>query len=338
MTTNAPSELATSDVALAIDNERASHDRRLQFARFALPAILVLFVIFFSLERPDTYFAVNNLKTIVSTQAVLGILALALVLPLVIGEFDLSVGANLGLGAILVTGLPSKSGMGLAEASVFALLACTLVGLINGLFVAKVGINSLVATLATSTIIAGGVQWYTQGNVLYEHIPKGLTKLGQNELAGIPLPGVYLLIIAIAAWFVLEQTAVGRYLHALGGSKEASRLSGLNVSRLTILSFTAAGVLCGFAGILQASLLGSGNPGVGPPFLLPAFAAVFLGATTFRLGTFNVVGTVIAVFTLAAGITGLQLMGVPFFIAPIFQGVALILAVTAVRILRREAI
>jgi ribose transport system permease protein len=333
---------ATKDIgraeAVIGPSRRTERDLRLLAARFALPLILVIFVVFFSLVRPETYATSSNFKSIVTNQAVLGILAIGLVLPLVVGEFDLSVAANLGLAAILVTGLPSKSGVAFVLALIIALLVCSAVGLVNGLLVARAGLNSLVVTLATSTIVTGAVQWYTNGNVLYSHIPKGLTTIGQGSIIGIPRPGVYLIVIAVVAWFVLEQTALGRYLYATGGSKDASRLSGIKVDRLVIMAFVGAGFLAGIAGVVQASLLGSGNPTVGPPFLLPAFSAVFLGATTIRLATFNVLGTVIAVFTLAAGITGLQLMGVAFYIAPVFQGVALILAVAAVRILRREAI
>jgi ribose transport system permease protein len=297
-----------------------------------------VFVVFFSLERPATFATSSNFKSIVSSQAVLGILSIGLIFPLVVGEFDLSVAANLGLGLILVTGLPSKSGLALGPAIIVALLVCSGVGLLNGVLVARAGLNSLVTTLATSTIVTGAVDWYTNGTVIYNHIPPSLSSLTRGTVIGIPLAGIYLLGIAIISWFVLEQTAIGRYLYATGGSKDASRLSGLKVNRLTIGAFVAAGFLAGLGGVIQASLLNSGDPTVGPPFLLSAFAAVFLGATTIRLGVFNVVGTVIAIFTLAAGITGLQLMGAAFYIAPVFQGVALLLAIAAVRVLRREAI
>jgi ribose transport system permease protein len=313
-------------------------DARMQMARFALPAIFVLFIIFFSLVRPETFPTAENWKAIVSAQAVLGILAIALLLPLVVGEFDLSVGANLGLAAILVTGLPSKSGVDLVPAIAIAIAACALVGLVNGLIVARIGVNSLVATLGTGSLVTGAVAWYSDGKAIFEGIPTGLTDLGQNEVLGIPLPGIYLLVVAVIAWFVLEQTGLGRKLSAVGGSKEASRLSGLNVRTLTIVAFVAAGVLAGAAGVLQAGLLGSGQPSTGPNLLLPAFATVFLGATAIRLGTFNVPGTMIALFTIASAITGLQLMGVAFYVAPIFQGVALLLAVCLVRLLRKEAV
>ncbi len=310
----------------------------LRLARFALPVVLVLFVIFFSIAVPDLFPTLDTVTTLLRTESVSAILAIALIFPLVIGRFDVSVGANLGLGAILVTGLPSLQGLPLSVSVVLATLACLLVGLINGVFVAKVGINALVTTLGTSIVVTGSVAWYTHGNVIYTNVPQALPHFSEMGLLGIPAPALVLVAVAAVAWYTLDHTPLGRQLYAVGGSAEAAHLSGINVTRLTLLSFVISGFLAGVAGVLQASQLGSGNPNVGPPFLLPAFAAAFLGATAFKIGVFNVFGTVLAVFTVAVGITGLQLMGVEFFVAPIFQGVALIAAVTAARYLQQEEI
>jgi ribose transport system permease protein len=319
---------------------RASQHRqrsmRIKIASYALPIILVLFVAIFSVAAPDIFPTARTLRTLLRTESVSAILAIALIFPLVIGEFDISIAAVLGLGAILATGLPSLEGIPIALAIPAAIIACGLVGLVNGMLIVKIGVNALVATLGTSVIVTGLVFWYTGGNVIYTNIPVELTKLANTSVLGIPTPAVFLIIVAAAAWYILEQTPLGRYLHAIGGSKEAARLAGLPVAFLTILAFVLAGVLAGLAGVLQSAQLGSGNPNIGPPFLLPAFASAFLGATAIRVNKFNVLGTIIAVFTVAVGIDGLQLLGVPFFIAPIFQGVALIIAVTAAIFLRRD--
>ena len=310
----------------------------LRVARYALPVVFVLFVIFFSFAVPDLFPTLDTLTTLLRTESVSAILAIALIFPLVIGRFDVSVGANLGLGAILATGLPSLQGLPLGVSVVLAILGCALVGLINGLFIAKVGINALVTTLGVSIIVTGSVAWYTHGNVIYTNVPKALPQFSDLALFGVPAPALVLVAVAAIAWYALDHTPFGRQLYAVGGSAEAAHLSGVNVSRLTVLAFVISGFLAGVAGVLEASQLGSGNPNVGPPFLLPAFAAAFLGATAFKVGVFNVFGTVLAVFTVAVGIAGLQLMGVEFFVAPIFQGVALIAAVTAARFLQQEEI
>ena len=318
------------------DRASRSTPTGVRIAGLALPTILVAFIVLFSLLQPDIFPTASMARTILRTESVGAILAIALIFPLVIGEFDVSIAAVLGLAAILVTGLPSLQGLPLGLAIALAILACGAIGLLNGLLIVKVGINALVTTLGISVIVTGIVYWYTHGGVIYQNIPRALPALAQQNLLGVPLPAIFLGFVALVAWYILEQTPFGRYLYAVGGSKEAARLSGINVDGLIIFCYVAAAVLAGLAGILQAAQLGSGNPNIGPPFLLPAFAAAYLGATAFRVNTFNVPGTVVAVFTVAVGITGLQLLGFEFFIAPIFQGVSLILAVIAVRYLRRE--
>ena len=318
-------------------NRRPNEPLPLFFARIALPLLLVLLIVVFSVAAPDTFATVDNLKTVLNLQAVLTILAIGLLLPLIVGELDLSVAANLGLGLVLVTGLTSQQGIPAVAAMIIAIAACTAVGLINGLLVSKVGINSFIVTIGMSTILTGLIGAYTLGNVFYENIPKELTDLGQGNLLGIPLPVVVAAAIGLIVWYILSQTPAGRFLYAIGGSRDAARLSGIAVPRLTIGAFAGAGALAGIAGVVQAGILGSGSPTVGPPMLLPAYAAVFLGATAFLPGTFNVWGTVVAVITLQVGTTGLALIGAPFWIEPLFTGTALIAAVAATRFLRGEA-
>jgi ribose transport system permease protein len=307
-------------------------------ARIALPVILVILIAVFSLLRPDTFFTVQNVRTVLNIQAVLAILAIGLLLPLIVGELDLSIAANLGLGLMLVTGLTSQQAIPLAPAILIAVLACTGVGLLNGFLVTKVRINSLIATLGMSTIITGVIAAYSQGAVFYENIPPSLLGIGQGQAFGIPLPVIYAIVIAIVMWYLLSSTPVGRYLYAIGGSRDAARLSGVPVRRLTIAAFGGAGLLAGVGGVVQAGILGSGNPSVGPPLLLPAFAAVFLGATAIHPGVFNVLGLIVAVVTLQVGTTGLALLGAPFWIEPIFTGAALIVAVASARFLQGEAL
>jgi ribose transport system permease protein len=307
-------------------------------ARIALPTILILMVIIFSVLRPETFFTLENLKTVLNLQSVLVILSLGLLLPLIVGEIDLSVAANLGFGLIVVTGLTSQQGLPLPVAVLLAVAGCTIVGWLNGVMVTRLGMPSLIATLAMSTILLGVVSAYTGGGVFYDNIPAALITIGQGQLFGVPLPIVYALLIALIIWYVLSSTPQGRFLYAIGGSREAARLSGVPVRRLTLLAFAGAGLLAGIAGVVQAGILGSGSPTVGPPYLLPVFAAVFLGATAIQPGVFNVWGTIIAVVTLQVGTTGLALLGAPFWIEPIFTGVALIIAVASARFLRGEAL
>lgn len=305
-------------------------------SRIALPVLLCVFIIVFSALRPETFFTMANLTTTLALQAVLAILCMSLLLPLIVGELDLSVAAVLGLSVVLVTGLTSQSGWPLPVAIVVSVAICGLIGLANGLLVAGVKVNAFVVTIAMSALVTGAVGGYTQGNVFYENIPQGLVDLGRGDFFGIPKPVVYAAVIALGLWYMLSSTPLGRYLYAIGGSKDAAALSGIPVKRLTVLAFTGAGALAGVAGVVQAGILGSGNPTVGAPFLLPAYAAVFLGATAIQPGVFNVWGTVIAVLTVQVGTTGLVQLGAPFWIQPVFEGGALLIALVVSRWLKKE--
>lgn len=338
--TGTAASAATSDDALRIRTVRLPGGRSepltIFASRIALPVILAGLVIVFSVLEPDTFATTANLKTTLNLQAVLAIVCLGLLLPLIIGELDLSIAANLGMSVILVTGLTSKSGWPLPLAMAVAVGASTLVGVVNGLIVTRLGINSFIVTIAMSALLTGFIGGYTGGNVFYENIPDGLMTIGRGSWIGVPKPVVYTAVVAASIWYVLSSTPLGRFLYAIGGSKDAARLSGISVKNYSLLAFAGAGLFAGFAGVIQAGILGSGNPTVGPPFLLPAYAAAFLGATAIQPGVFNVWGTVLAVITVQVGTTGLVLLGAPFWIEPVFQGSALLVAVIAARWLKKE--
>ncbi len=308
--------------------------RAVASSRFALPALLVLLVVVFSILAPTTFASVDTFRTILSTQAVLALVALAALLTLVVGEFDLSLGAQMGLAALLVPGLCANGAVSIPMAIGLSVAATTCVGFINGLLVAKAQVNSFIVTIGTAALISALVLAYSGGTVIFDGVPQELIAISSTRVFGVPLPVIYVAIAATAVWVLLKRTPYGRYMAAVGGSKDAARLSGINTSMVTISTLTLAGTLCGLAGVVQAGQLGSGNPAVGPAFLLPAFAAVFLGATAYIVGQFNVWGTITAVVTLGAGVAGLNLLGLPSWVEPAFNGAALLLAVTATRYLR----
>jgi ribose transport system permease protein len=295
--------------------------------RYSLPLILLGLLALFSVWLPDTFFTADNFKTIANEQTVVLLLALAVVAPLIVGEFDLSIGYVLGLSQALVIGFMAKSGLG-AELSIpLVLIICGLVGLLNGLLVVRLQIHALIVTLATGSILTGVVFGYTDGEVLFEGVPAGFTTLAREQLLGIPLPVFYLAAVVIAFELLLTRTVTGRRLYATGGNRNAARLSGIATNRLVLGSFVASGVLAGLGGILIAARLGSAQPGLGANLILPAFAAAFLGATTIRPGRFNVLGTVVAVYVLAVPIAGLQQLGVASWFEYVFNGLALVIAV-----------
>jgi ribose transport system permease protein len=158
-----------------------------------------------------------------------------------------------------------------------------------------------------------------------------------HELLGIPLAFYYGLALCVVLWYVFEYTAVGRRLLFVGRGRSVARLSGVRVVRIRWAAFVASGTLSALAGVLYAGTTGGADPSSGASFLLPAFAAAFLGATSIVPGRFNPWGSLIAVYFLVTGITGLQLLGVESFVQQLFYGGALIVAVVLSRVIRGRA-
>lgn len=302
---------------------------------YGILVFLILMIVVFAILMPNTFATTANFRQILADQAVPGILALAVVLPLAAGQFDLSVGAN--LGACTITGIV-LAGAGLPTAVVILLTLSLglLIGAINAFMSVVVGVNSFIATLAMSTLLMG-VNLYVTGSSLITHSSAQFSALTNTRLpGGMQVVLIYFVVIALALWFVLERTPFGRYLRATGLSPEAAELSGVRTKRYSAASLIIAGFLSGTAGTLLASRSSSATPDLGPEYLLPAYAAAFLGATAIRTGYFNVWGTVIGVFLLAIGANGLIILGAPTWVSHVFNGIALLIAVSAATLVQRR--
>jgi ribose transport system permease protein len=296
-------------------------------ARYGLALILLVLVVGFSLVKPGSFATWDNYRSILNNQAVVVLLALGAMMPLIVGEFDLSVAAILGVAQALVTGLCALQGLPPALAVVLSIIVGAGLGLVNGLVIVKLQINAFVATLASSTVMGGLVIWYTGGSPIYQGVPQSLTSMARGSVLGIPLPVVYMAVVAALLWFVLGRLPIGRRLYAVGGNRRAAQLSGIRADRLVIASFVASGVLAALAGIVLGSKLGSTVPGGEGTYLLPAFAGAFLGATAIEPGRFNPVGTVLGAYALSVAVSGLQQLGAAAWVQPVFNGTVLVVAV-----------
>jgi ribose transport system permease protein len=289
--------------------------------------LLVALIVVFSLLRPESFPTEQNFKTVVSQDSVLVILALAAIVPLIVGEFDLSVPYTLGFCSVLTAKLIS-GGMAVPLALLIVAAVGVVIGCANAYLVVRLELNSFIATLATGIVLSGIGIWVSGGVTIFKGIDSSLTDLGNSILFGtLPIGAAYFLVLALILWYVYERTATGRQMYATGFARQAARLAGVRTERLVVLAFALAGLLAALAGMLQTARLGSATPSVGPEFLLPAFAAAFLGATAIRPGRFNVWGTVLGVFLISVGITGLRQLGAEGYVQPIFNGVVLVLAV-----------
>jgi ribose transport system permease protein len=299
---------------------------RLGLDRFSGLYIWALFILVFSLWVPGLFFTAATAHTIASEQAIDGFLAIAVLLALVTGTYDLSVGAVANLSTIVVTWLQVTEHFNVWLAIVVAVAASCVIGVVNGFIVVRLRVNSFIATLGMGTILAA-VQSIVSGNT--QPIPpinSVWSDLTQLNVGGFQIVFVYLVILGLITWWLLEYTPAGRYMHAVGGNPDAARLSGVKVGHWVWLSLIGSATISGVAGVLYGSQSGPSLT-YGPGLLLPAFAAVFLGSTQFKPGRFNVWGTLLSIYVLATGVQGLEYVTGVQWLNDMFNGIALILAV-----------
>jgi len=251
-----------------------------------------------------------------------------LTLALVIGEMDLSVGYAASLHGVLVTGLIVHSKLPIPVALAVVIALGGLVGAVNGLIVTKLRVNSVIATLGVGTILVGLAFAYSSGVPIVAGVPEAFLQLTLGRwLFGIPNPIIVMALVVLILWVLVERTAIGQEIQAVGGNQAAARLAGISVDRIKILAFVISGMCAALTGALLASRLGSGTTSAADSYLLTAFAAVFLGSATLRDGEFHVLGTLVGTLIIAFGFNGLNIFGAPTFSQYVFQGATLIIAV-----------
>lgn len=318
----------------------AARDRVLGLLeRYALVVALAAVFAFFSLwsETSDVFPTSANIENVLGNQAVIGVLSLAIMFPLVAGEFDFSVGPLAGLAQVLCAGFMARLGVPVVVAVLLAIAIGTVAGLVTGTVVARIGVNSLIVTLGSAAIVSGLVVWYTDSQSIISGISQDLTDLGAGDWFGVPRTFWILVVVALVVWYLLEQTPFGRALRGIGSNPAAARLVGIPVERQVTRAFLVSGALAGFAGVLLVARNGSASPQVGTVGdSLQALTAAFLGATAIRPGRFNVLGTLVAIYLLAFTITGLSIAGVAAWINDVVTGTTLFAAVVVSTLLRRR--
>ena len=305
--------------------------------RLALPIAWGLVIVLFGVLEPDTFLTTTNFQTIFGSQAVLVVLTLALLIPLTAGDYDLSIAYVLSLAAMIVALLNVDHSWPIGWAVLVALAAGALTGAIQGAVVVLLDLDPFIITLGSATFVSGVVLWISDSRTIGGISENLVDPVIVHEFLGIPLVFYYGLLLCLVLWYVFEFTPVGRRLLFVGRGRNVARLSGVRVGRIRWGAFVASGAISALAGVLYAGTTGGADPSSGASFLLPAFAAAFLGATSIVPGRFNPWGSLIAVYFLVTGITGLQLLGVESFVQQLFYGGALIVAVVLSRLIRGRA-
>ena len=292
-------------------------------------------VLAFGLDIPSTFLSIGDLSNILGSQAVLFILVMAVLLPTIMGDFvDLSLGSSLGLSAMTTAVLNVQHGWPVGLACLAGIGAALVVGLVNVFFVVYFDNDPFIVTLGTMTIVSG-VIYIISGDNTVGIVSTSLSNwVFGNDFLSIPLEFYYGLAIFLVVWYVLSFPPLGQRALVIGQSREVARLTGVRVNRQRSWAFILAAGIAGLAGIAYAATNGSVDPTAGSSLILPAFAAVFLGATAIRPGRINALGALIAVYFLATGTAGLELLGEQSYIQQIFYGAALVVAITMPKVTR----
>lgn len=320
-------------------NSLGSLVSRLGVNRFSGLYLLAGFFIFFGLTESNFLQWNGSIEFVLTEKVIVCMLALAFLVPLITETFDLSIGATMALSLVIVNKMALETDLPDWVGAVVGMLACLVIGAINGLIVVKLRVNSFIATLGMSQVIAALILRIHDGGNITAAFGDSYIDFGKRSLFSFTWPGsgseislpyyfFFGLIVAVIIWYILEHTPIGRQMFATGGNREAARLAGVNVDRLSWGSLVASAGIAGFAGLIYSWKFATYTSSVGPPLLFTAVGAVFFGASQLR-GRPNVWGTVIAVYTLAFGIKGIGLR-YPREISwmqPLFEGLVLIIAV-----------
>ncbi len=308
--------------------------RALSFRNISAVYIFIVLFAIFAIITPKTFLTPGTWLVLLDAQSITVLAAIAVLIPLINGVFNLAIGAEVGFAVILVAVLQVNLNIPWGLAIPLTIIVGAFIGLVSGLIVTKGKIDSFIATLGMSSILLAGLAFLSENRQIIGlqdgfrlFATGGIPLSPDNPAFKITNPVIMMLIVAFIVWYVLERTPIGRRMYAAGYNPDGARLSGINVARLQIASLVAGGIIAALAGVLLASRINAGDPTVGPSLLLPALTAVFLGSTQFKGGRFNVWGTVISVYVLAVGIKGLQLLGAQNWVSDLFNGVALLAAV-----------
>jgi ribose transport system permease protein len=286
---------------------------------------LVLIAIF-GIAQPSVFLSRDNVTSILNDGAVLAILACGLTVVLVVGEFDLSIAAAASFGGALPAVLIAQEHWSLVPVVLMVIASGIVIGLINGGLVTTFEMPALIATIGIASLLDGVTLWITGNSIIFTGFSDAFIALGSWSLGGLQAPVFYLAGMAVVLGVALRYTATGRYLYATGGNRAASRMSGIRVRRQIILAFVISDVLGAVAGLIYTARQGSLTPQFGAGFLLPTFAAAFLGSVTLVRRTFHILGTVIGVYLIETGTVGLLILGAPAYTQQLFAGAVLILA------------
>jgi ribose transport system permease protein len=304
-------------------------------SRFALVGVWILMIGLYAILSPSLFPTSSTFTSIFNSQQVLVFLTCSLLCTIIVGEFvDLSVPSVLCLAATIVPVLSVQHGWSIPLACAFALAVCLVVGALQGALVVYMGVNTIVVTLGMSTFLLGIALWISNLNYV-TGLPSSFANIDLANVFGLPISFYYGIAMMLVFAYILVFTPLGRHMRFVGSNREVSRLAGIRVNRIRFGAFVAAALVAGVGGIIASAGLGGFNPSDSPTYLLPTFAATFLGTAVVLPGKFNPLGTLIAIYFLATGVQGLEDIGAAGWIQDVFYGGVLVIAVAISTLVQR---
>lgn len=306
---------------------------RLLADRAGVAGALIVLVILFAVTAPN-FATPENLLDVARQISVTAILGAGLTFVIITAGIDLSVGSAVGVTAFVAVSL-AMAGMAAPLAIAGALLAGMVIGAVNGVLVARVGLASFIVTLAALTYLRGITYVGTDGTTMFS-TTLNYAYLGHGSLLGVPIPVLIMVAVFTIGWYVLNRTVFGRWVTAVGGNAEAARLAGIPVKRVLTTVYIISGLCAGIGGIIASARLQSSVPDLGAGYELSAIAAVVLGGTSLMGGRGSLIGTLIGAAIIGVLINGMTLLDVSTFYQQIIQGVVIVLAVALDRLRTRS--
>lgn len=294
-------------------------------SKYGIVIVLLGLFVFFSLAS-EYFLTQNNLTNVLRQIAVLGIVSVGMTMVILTGGIDLSVGSTVAFVSIITAVAMKTWGLDMVSAVALGIAVGGVVGLINGVAITLFEIPALIVTLGMLTAVRG-VTYLVSGGLPIFGFPEGFTFLGRGMLGVVPIPVLIMFVILILGWVVLNRTEYGRYLYAIGGNREAARLSGIAVTKVLIGTYVIAGIFTGISGVIMVSRLNSAQPNMATGFEMDVITAVVLGGISIMGGEGRFMGVVYGVFIIGILSNGLILLNVQEYWQLVIKGTVLLVAV-----------
>ena len=322
-------------ISVNLESKRNKFLENLIYNRtFSLALLVILVIVIMSIFYRQSFLTTSNFAAILLSLATIGFLSIGMMILIISGSFDLSVGSNLALGGIMTVYLISQHNVSIPIAMLVGLAFSTFFGFLNGIVVAKVKVNALIATFAMGGIIRAIATYFSGAGIVA--LPKGYLAFGQKVFLGIQMPVFYMVILVIVFSFLTSRVRYFRQLYFIGGNERAAQLSGINVVKARIISFVIMGTLAGFAGIVQTARLNMAMGTLATGIELPVITAVILGGGSIAGGRGTISGAFVGALFIAIIQTSLIIAGLDVYMQGVVTGAILIAAVSVDALLLRK--